>query len=413
MKVDNSKDWKTKNLSQIAELIRDIFLPDNKYSFPYLGLEHINQQTLTINSIGNSSEIISQKYVFKKGDILFGKLRPYFRKVFKPNFDGICSTDIFVLRAKKDIIQSYLFYIIANSDFIEFASLGSIGTKMPRADWNHVKNYRCQIPDIPIQKKISEILSSLDKKIELNNKINNSLEQISQTIFKHWFIDFEFPNEQGKPYKSSGGEFVNSELGKIPKGWKAGKFIDLIKEKTDKVRKINEYLKVFSVINSGNIVLSDDFFTKRVYSKDISNYKIVNPKEFAFNPARINIGSIGMNEFTFSGAISPVYVVFRTVDNYEYFFQIILKLTRVKNIIKQLCSGTVRQTITYKDFSSIGIIIPSIEIIEKFNDIYLGLKKLVDFNNLQNQILMKIRDTLLPKLITGKIRVNLEDIKES
>ena len=105
------EDWQVKNISQIAELIKEVFLPNNKVVLSYIGLEHINQQMLSINSIGNSKEIQSQKYVFKKGDILFGKLRPYFRKVYKPNFDGVCSTDIFVLRAKNGINQDFLFYI--------------------------------------------------------------------------------------------------------------------------------------------------------------------------------------------------------------------------------------------------------------------------------------------------------------
>ena len=98
------RNWEVKSISQVAEPIKEVFLPNNKITIPYIGLEHINQQTLSINSIGNSKEIQSQKYIFKKGDILFGKLRPYFRKVYKPNFNGVCSTDILVIRAKNNIL---------------------------------------------------------------------------------------------------------------------------------------------------------------------------------------------------------------------------------------------------------------------------------------------------------------------
>ena len=86
-----------------------------------------------------------------------------------------------------------------------------------------VRNHKISLPPLKEQQKIAEILSSLDEKIELNIKMNKTLEEIAKTIFKRWFIDFEFPNEEGKPYKSSGGEFINSELGEIPKGWRVEK----------------------------------------------------------------------------------------------------------------------------------------------------------------------------------------------
>lgn len=375
------------------EIKDPLFITQNKYNEIKVKFGVPQEGEILLTSVGTLGVAYliknNDKFYFKDGNLTWFK-----------DFKGLINSEFLYYWLKSNVAQKQIDTI-------------AIGSTQKALTIDSLKDMNISLMSINEQNKISKFFSDLDKKIGLNKKINLILEQISQTIFKHWFIDFEFPNEKGQSYKSSGGEFIDSKLGKIPKEWKAGKFKDLIEVKTDRVRKNNEYLKVFSVINSGNIVLSDDFFNKRVYSKDIYNYKIVNTKEFAFNPARINIGSIGMNEFTFSGAISPVYVVFKTKDDYEYFLQIILKLPRIKNIIKQLCSGTVRQTITYKDFSSIGIIIPPVEIIEKFNDIYLGLKKLVDFNNLQNQILMKIRDTLLPKLITGKIRINLEDIKES
>lgn len=90
---------RSKSFGDIALLIKDSFKPDKDNSLPYIGLEHVQQKTLQLAGIGNSSDVISQKFKFKKGDILFGKLRPYFRKVIRPEFDGVCSTDIFVVRA--------------------------------------------------------------------------------------------------------------------------------------------------------------------------------------------------------------------------------------------------------------------------------------------------------------------------
>ena len=102
--------FERKSFRECAQLIRDSYNPSANENLPYVGLEHIGQQTLRLNAIGSSSETISNKLRFRSGDILFGKLRPYFRKVVMPKFDGVCSTDIFVIRAKEGTDQN--FYII-------------------------------------------------------------------------------------------------------------------------------------------------------------------------------------------------------------------------------------------------------------------------------------------------------------
>lgn len=110
----------------------------------------------------------------------------------------------------------FFYYLLKTLDFSQLNS----GSAVPSLNRNFIHPYKVKIPvDLPTQTAIAEILSSLDDKIELNNKINQELEDLAQTLFKRWFIDFEFPNENGDPYKSSGGEMVDSELGEIPKGW--------------------------------------------------------------------------------------------------------------------------------------------------------------------------------------------------
>ena len=98
---------------------------------------------------------------------------------------------------------------------------------VPGLNREHLYSQTTLIPEIDEQKAIAKILSDLDEKIEINNKINKKLEEMAQAIFKQWFVDFEFPNEDGKPYKSSGGEMVESELGIIPKGWKVGSIYEV------------------------------------------------------------------------------------------------------------------------------------------------------------------------------------------
>ena len=211
--------WNLLMVKDFAELRRESYIPNDNEDLPYVGLEHINQDSLSLNGIGSSSETISNKYRFYKDDVLFGKLRPYFRKVYQPDFEGVCSTDIWVLKPKEKNDARFLFYFTANYDFVNLASLGSTGTKMPRANWDQIKNSQWPVPIFGEQQQIASILSSLGDKIELNRKMSQILEEIGKALFKHWFVDFEFPNGEGKPYKSSGGEMVNSEFGEIPREW--------------------------------------------------------------------------------------------------------------------------------------------------------------------------------------------------
>lgn len=242
---------------------------------------------------------------------------------------------------------------------------------------------------------VVNILSSLDRKIELNNKINADLEEMAQAIFKNWFVDFE-------PFKD--GKFVDSELGMIPEGWKVGTLRDITNNKTAKVKERND-VKVLSPVTSGELVLSEEYFTKQVFSSSIAKYKIVNKGDFAYNPARVNIGSIGRNEFDFDGCVSPVYVVFSVLDGYENYFDLFRKTDFFKDSVASLAIGGVRQSLSYDDLSLIETIIPSKNIVEKFNNLYNQMKKTIKANKLENSRLSLLRDTLLPRLMSGEIEV--------
>lgn len=207
-------DWKAFRLDDITFPIKEVFLPKGDSNLAYIGLEHIEQETLRLNSVGVSSDVTSQKFMFRKNDILFGKLRPYFRKVIKPQFDGICSTDIWVFRAKNNIDQNFLFYLLASWDFVNTANTGESGTRMPRADWNFLKNTEWLLPPLKEQKAIAEVLSSLDDKIDLLHRNNKTLEQMAETLFRMIFDD-ELMAGEGDDCL---GEFVQVNRGLSYKG---------------------------------------------------------------------------------------------------------------------------------------------------------------------------------------------------
>lgn len=290
--------------------------------------------------------------------------------------------------------------------FIKTLNLGNYsgGSAVPTLNRNHIHPIEVYFPiDIDEQKRIADVLSALDDKIEINNKINENLEAQAQAIFKQWFVDFEFPDKEGKPYKTNGGKFIDSELGEIPLGWKVGTLGNFTTN--ERVRVGNNNYTVLSPVNSGELLLSEDIFNKQVYSKDISKYLIVEKDAFAYNPARVNIGSIGRNKFDFIGCVSPVYVVFKTENKYQNFFEEYIKTERFKTEVLSRAIGGVRQTLNYSDFSLITTIYPPEDIIILFNQFYNDKEEMIKQNKIENKTLSEIRDSLLPKLMSGEIRV--------
>lgn len=294
-----------------------------------------------------------------------------------------------------DEVADYEFvYYSLKNDYTTLASLANGGAQQ-NLNAQIIKDYVLKMPSLADQRRIASILSSLDRKIELNNKINADLEEMAQAIFKNWFVDFE-------PFKD--GKFVDSELGMIPEGWKVGTLGDITKNKSAKVKERND-VKVLSPVTTGELVLSEEYFTKQVFSSSIAKYKIVNKGDFAYNPARVNIGSLGRNEFDFDGCVSPVYVVFSVLDGYENYFDLFRKTDFFKDSVASLAIGGVRQSLSYDDLSSIEVIIPSENAVEEFNNLYNQMKKTIKANKLEISRLSTLRDTLLPRLMSGELEV--------
>lgn len=156
---------------------------------------------------------------FQENDILISNIRPYFKKIWKADRRGCCSNDVLCIRANNNVDAEFLYYLLSQDLFFAYVMSGANGSKMPRGDKQQIMNWEIEIPsEKEDQRRIASILSSLDRKIELNNKLNADLEEMAQAIFKNWFVDFE-------PFKD--GKFVDSELGMIPEGWKVGRLTEI------------------------------------------------------------------------------------------------------------------------------------------------------------------------------------------
>lgn len=182
----SSDGWQSTSFGEIAILRRDpVAAKDIEDDSPYVGLEHIGQGTLSLQGFGRGKDVASGKSRFVAGDVLFGKLRPYFRKVARPAFDGVCSTDIWVIRAREQVDQGFLFYLVAGQDFVDFANSGSSGTRMPRANWRHVEDFRLALPPLEEQRAIAEVLGALDDRIEWAGTLRRIVLELLITVFRH------------------------------------------------------------------------------------------------------------------------------------------------------------------------------------------------------------------------------------
>jgi len=229
-----ASEWDSAVFGCMAEQVRSTVQPSEAAGMPYIALEHIGEGTLSLIGVGKAVDATSAKSLFREGDILFGKLRPYFRKVVRAPFDGICSTDIWVVRPREDVDPGYLFYLMASDLFVEPVVRASEGTKMPRAKWEYAASLELPRPTLPEQRAIAHILGTLDDKIELNRRMAHTLEEMARALFKSWFVDFEpvrakmdgrwrpgesLPGLPAHLYDLFPNRLVDSELGPIPEGW--------------------------------------------------------------------------------------------------------------------------------------------------------------------------------------------------
>jgi type I restriction enzyme S subunit len=316
--------------------------------------------------------------------------------------------------AKAD--YNFVYYLI-KSNVERIKGLGT-GTTFAEISGSVVKGLKFTIPDLPTQTAIAEILSSLDDKIELNNKINQELETLAQTLFKQWFIDFEFPNENGEPYKSSGGEMVESELGEIPKGWEVKTFADIAQVidclHSKKPIIFNDstgylFLQLSNIKDDGLLDLTQKFWiSKEDYQKWISRIEV---KEGDF--VITNVGRSGAVSRIGKGvkaAIGRNMTALRLKDNFQFngFFSVlILSDFMKKEITSKLDSGTILDALNVKSIPKLRFTFPiKLELPIEFETFVRPIWDRMETNLIENKSLIDTRDYLLPKLISGELEIN-------
>jgi len=328
------------------------------------------------------------------------------------------ASGLFIIRNISKIIDtSYLFYYFNSHYFKGLVSSRTEGSVIPHLYQRDFVSMKIPLPRLEEQKLIATILSSLDEKIEINNEINKKLEEMAQAIFKHWFVDFEFPNENGEPYKSSGGEMVESELGMIPKGWKIGSINDLgtIVSGGTPSKKKEEYYTEHGIpwITPKDLSLNKNRFISRG-TIDITEEGLKNssaklmPKGTVLFSSRAPIGyiAIAKNEVSTNQGFKSIIPKNNIGSEFVYQF---LKMN--KEIIESRASGSTFKEISGGELKKIPAIIPSNNIIYRYNLITIKISSFIKNNEEELEKLRTIRDTLLPKLMSGEIRVPVEEEK--
>ena len=371
------EEWKEYKLSEIATMKNGKKRPQGFGVFPVYGGNGIMDNADSFNS---------------ERTIIVGRVGAYCGCVYK--CDGKCwVSDNAIAVYAKDLVDFYfLYYLMTTLDFHHH----HIGGAQPLMTQDIIGDFTIKLPSLSVQKEIVSILKSLDDKIECNRRINDNLQQQAKALYKSWFVDFD-------PFKD--GQFEDSELGLIPHGWSVKQLGEITIQVNERVKERVD-VKVLSPITTGELVLSEEYFTKQVFSESISKYIVVNPSDFAYNPARVNIGSLGMNEYEFDGCVSPVYVVFRCEEGYQYFFDLFRRTDSFKEEVRTRAIGGVRQSLAYKDFSLIKVVYPPIDVIHSFNQVYSRILAKTKHNNVEKARLASLRDTLLPKLMSGELKTN-------
>ncbi|EGQ3832457.1 restriction endonuclease subunit S [Staphylococcus pseudintermedius] len=410
-------EFKKYKIKDIGEVVTG-FTPSKKekdlygFTFPFITPSDITNSKYVIPKRFLSEKAISkkEKKVCSKSSVGVSCIGSDLGKAFFIQKVSFTNQQInTITNIKKNFDPEYIYYKIKTlrNYFHRIAD----GSTMPIINKSKFENLSLDIPSLKNQKKISNILSVLDNKIEINKKIIANLEELSQTLFKHWFVDFEFPDENGNPYKSSGGEMVDSELGMIPKGWEIITINDfannnVITGKTPSTKIKENYSETgipFLTIPD----MHNDIFalnTER-YISELGIEKLIK-KVLPKNSLSIScIATPGLVCIIANDTLTNQQINSFT-PNKNALYYLYFKLKSMKDYIRDLGSGgSATLNLNKTQFSKIKLVKPINEILYKYDKLVSPNFKMI--LNIQKEIqqLTQLRDTLLPKLMSGEIEI--------
>jgi len=403
----------SKPLKDFAYYVTDKIKNCNVNSDNYIGVD---------NMLPDKAGVKPSEYVpttgsstaFKTGDILIGNIRPYFKKIWLATFDGGCSPDVLCIRAKENVSSMFLYAVLSQDTFFAYDMAGSKGSKMPRGDKDHIMNY--PVVEVTNGNSLGDFAVTIHNKISNNNAINSELEAMAKTIYDYWFLQFEFPDENGKPYKSSGGKMVwNEELKRdIPDGWEPCHIRDCIKHINTGLNprdnfKLGKgsirYITVKNLTTNGTIdftscdVIDEEARAIVHRRSDVSKGDILFASIAPLGRCVIvqeNPVDWDINESVFS--IRPDTDKVSTEHLYMFFMSDYFIKKAEHN-----STGSVFSGIRVGTLEDMYILLPPPAIRDKFKSAVADILYKKYLNDQENQELASLRDFLLPLLMNGQV----------
>jgi type I restriction enzyme S subunit len=420
-------DWKETTLGNLAEVQTGPFgsqLKNEQYitgGTPVVTVEHIKDfliEDFIYPSVTDEDKKRLKKYTLKSGDIVFSRVGSVdLSALVKKHQDGwLFSSRMLRVRVKEKLDTQFLSYHLRQSTIRQFIINISVGSTMPSINTEILKSLPIVYCSLEEQKRIANILSCLDAKIENLRRQNETLEQIAQTLFKHWFIDFEFPNADGKPYKSSGGAMSPSELGDIPEGWRVLTLQQICKT-------IYRYPQFYGMekVESGVPVIRGEHLLKNGrISNDFSDYWFVKDEYSAKFPKTIleefdvvlsvrgsvgNYSVVGKKHIGVQISPNTIRLSANPKNLKQFLLYTCLKSNQFKHKLLMTVSSSAVPAINAVEFKTFEFVVPDMSIQNRLSNVFKDLYRKIDANENQIQTLTKTRDALLPKLMSGQLRV--------
>lgn len=404
-------EWKEVRLGDVCNIITGFPFPGKKYSKE--GIRVVRGDNVTIGNLRWDTEKDkrwnepfdkTEYYSLQANDIVIGmdgsRVGKNKARIKEEDLPLLLAQRVACVRHNELSEQDYLYYNIFSKKFIDYVNSIHTGSAIPHISQKQIEDYMILLPDLETQRRIASILSSLDRKIELNNKINADLEEMAQAIFKNWFVDFE-------PFKD--GKFVDSELGMIPEGWKVGCLGDMgavVCGKTPSKSNSNYYggdipfIKIPDMHGNVFVESSEDRLTELGSLSQIK--KLIPPYSLMVSCiATVGLVSINTKPSHTNQQINTVIP-----HNKSALFYLYQYIKNNEELLKNMGrGGTTTLNVNTRSFSNIRLLIPSEIALEQFHRVVEGLFKKIELNLHESRTLSTLRDTLLPRLMSGELEV--------
>ena len=398
-------------LNDIAEFVTD------KVSSSSISLEnYVTTDSLLQNKRGretaqNLPPVQCALTHYKQGDVLVANIRPYLKKVWFADSEGGCSSDVLVFRAKIGHYPSFLYAVLIQDAFFDYTMSGAKGSKMPRGDKDQIMRYELPTFTSLEEENIGNMMVDIMSKINVNRQINDNLEAMAKQLYDYWFVQFDFPNEEGKPYKSNGGAMVWNEKLKreIPQGLDTPKIGDIEKNiitgKTPSCADEDNFGGDIPFVTiddiRGNLFVFEAQRTLSTKGADSQEKKYLPIGSLSVSC----IGTIGVMGFVARLAQTNQQInsiVFEHEYNKEFLY-FSLKLYYENAKAK---TGNVFANMSKEEFASIIVAYPPKQILQAFHNKVAPIFNSIKNNTEEINSLTKQRDELLPLLMNGQATVN-------